>query len=497
MNYDNSYRDRLYKWKNDPEFLAIAGFSLIICEPLTNYYYKKIFENNNKEYNIKKDNSFFEEINTQHIHHYVKKFYFPNELTSPYVPKEMIKVFSKKNIEDYFAINNQVLVSYLQLNKDLTNNTIFFSWISSIKIPYLYPLEFYVYIHHKYLNNNFYQIYEDLFYEYFLYKRNIKHYYNKIKYIDENKIIGKKIYDYNFDLISYEMCIVNLLLFKGIKFPLGDDYTWIPKCAYDLFLCQYIIDNFKYKATISNMKTPLTEAIFNNYKNIYENNFLKNLPIYKLFYDYFNNTIDKNEYYSDVNRYYESDMYDNIIYDLLYNYFPEKKKSFKSFYYEKQINSAIASIEALDKNLNALTEEEKTKIYIDYFSYCLANDYLKRNYNIYMQYKYQKILPKETIDTYDNDKEIIIQIDNKVYVFNKPEKPKTDLVIYLEENFDIKNTFMKYEENIISEFDKYCKDFITNEDLLEKYKEKEAEQFELFKKKLFQWEKYGYYEITI
>lgn len=496
MGNDHCYRDRLSLWKN-PDYLKIAGFSVVVSAPILNSYHKKIFDTINEENTPIKDLILFLDKNTTHIHHYVKKFYSLKELTCFNTPRYLCKMFSMENIIEYFNKNNQILVSYLQFNKNMTNSNIFLSLILPIKIPNLYPLDFYTYINHKYANNNFYQINEELLYDYYLFKRNQKHYFKNIAYTENNKMAGEILHNFNLDSLTYHMCILNLILFKGIKFPLGDDFTWIPKSPYDLFLCQFVLDNYQYKNNISNLKNKMTEALFFNSQNIYENIYKENSETYNLFDNYFNNKIDKNSYYPDVDSYYGSVMYNNDIYDLMYNYIPHNNKKFKTFFYERYNKGNINSMDDLYASLNSLGQEEITRVFTEYVTYCLMNTYLRTNYNIYMRHLYENKLPKGSIDTYDNYKEYIIEINNKRYIFNKPENPNTDLVIYLEENFVIENTFMEFEENILKEFERYCDEFINDEELLLEYKEKEAEEFEEFKRRLFQWEKFGYYEITV
>lgn len=496
MGNDNAYKDRIFQWKED-DYLQIIGFSIIISNPMMNFYFKKIFDNHLKEYNTGHFLMYFKEGNSHHIHHYIKKFYTPHEMPNPYISKNMHEIFSMKNVQEYYNKYNQILVAYLQLNKDMLNNYIFYSFISSVKIPYIYPPEFYAYIHNIYKNNKFYKLYEDSFYEYYLYKRSIKHSLNNIRYTTENKITGKKLHLYNTDLLCYNMCLINLILFYGIKFPLAENANnYIPQSPYELFLCEYLVENFKYKTSINKMKTPLTETMFKNFANIYDIIYQENLPVYELMENYTKNKINKNELYPDINSYYENPLYDNTIYHLLYNYMPGKSKKLKTFYYENNY-AKINSIEAFNEIFNNLNENDKINTYTQYINYTLGITYLKRNYNLFMQNKYENILPKNKIDTYHNDNEIIIQIGKKRYVFNKPPNPKPAFVLFLDENFVHKNHVFKLDSYVIDDFEFYCKEFSGDEAIILKYKEKEKNEFDDFKKKLFQWEEYGFYEITV
>ena len=75
------------------------------------------------------------------------------------------------------------------------------------------------------------------------------------------------------------------------------------------------------------------EHYYHNNKNAYDKIFIKNKATFNIFENYFNNNLNKQEYYGTIEDYYCRNMHKNNLYNVLYNYIPGNMKQFKTLIY--------------------------------------------------------------------------------------------------------------------------------------------------------------------
>ena len=488
------YKERVMLWKN-PSYLRIRGFSLIISPPILAQYYALKYQKINSIINFIDVNYIYFERNNQFIFHYVKTFYDDKHFKNDFIFPDNCTIFSNKNMQKFYKDNNEILVSYIQLNDDNIKSDLLNSIISDMKIPKLYTNRFYSYLHSIYKNNQIYQNDNGTEYEYLIFLRINKHYPEKLAYTLDDISFGQKMYNHMYSKYMYEMCRINLLFFSGIRFP-SDDQKFIPKTPYDLFLYQFLISHHDKNINVSSVNNSMVEQYYKNNKNAYERIFLKNKAIYNIFENYYNNNLNKIEYYGTIEDYYHHEMYKNNLYYVLYNYIPGKIKQFKTYYYQNYNCDKFTSLNEFNNFLNNINDFTKESLFNEYIKYSLINNYLINNYNLYMNKKYGQYFPQYNIDIYNNSEEICIEKNSIRYVFNKPNDPKSDLVYYLED-INYKKNQNENDDEILMTLDKMCFNFINDNNLRMKYKEKETKEFNEFRTNLLNWETLGYYTIGV
>ena len=491
MGNDNLYNERIALWKK-PGYLKIKGFSLIISGEIINPYLYNIHENIQSPILIPEISLIMFIGTNSHIFHYLKKFHRRVYFEDNFLPNNaIIKLSDRQNFFDKY---NELFFSYLQLNTEEEKPELLYQILTDIKIPKLYPVDFYKYIHNLNNENQLYQLDSEYIYQYQMFKRVSKYYSSNINYTENDQIYGNKIHTFLYNKLIYEISRLNLLLFSGIKFPMAND-IFIPNNSYDLFLIQNSVDNFEKIINIEKLKTPMNELIYNDNKTKYDKLFDNLKDVYDFYTKYTNNKIEKIKFYSNIDDYYNSNKtYNNNIYNLIYNCYPDNIKSFMRFYYEIYNKRKINSLSELNYKLYNMTEKEKKIVFGEYYSYVLINNYLKVNYKISMYKQYEKYFDEFDIDLNDMDKPLILFNNDKQIVFNKPNKPKSDFVFYLEDKFNYNKSYNN-DLMIFAQFEKLIKEFISNDNIKKEYKEKEEKEFIEFRTRLLYWETNGFYEI--
>lgn len=491
------YTKRVEIWKTRG-FLEIQGFQIYIDNRITllqNPYLKLFYETLNSNY-----------FNNLIISDNLKfPMYFYGQNKSIY---NKIKIFSDLNIYNDMNINNNLkkyidlinpqinyntnslIISFIQLNKQ-TNKKILYDLLFKLDLYTLYDIEFYYYLYYKNLKYNVYTFDTNFNYEYVSYKRILKDKFDINISINEMQKCGNFIYNYYYKNLILNISILNLCLFYGVKFPLEENNEIIPLDPYDLFNYQNKINNFINE---NHINENMIKQLYSLYKKIYLEIFeekKKKLIFLAMYYK--NSIVDKNQIIPNINEYYSSNLYKDKIYFLLYNYIPENIESFLIFVYKK-FTDKIKDVELMKRLLFRSSIDEINYLYGEYRKYYMIQQYLIYNYNAYMKQKYGNLLTMFRIETFNNNKEIIININNSKRIYNKPPSPDSALMLYIKDNMIVKNKNAK-DDDLFKQLDLICQNYNKNEDIKKKYEEKEKLNFDRFKISLFQWENEGYYII--